>query len=90
MTALRPKRLRRQGIGAAIPLAICAIMIAAAANVVAYDRMTDIRREIAMERAALGAARAENADPVARRESGDAVRCRQTTAGKVVGHQKNH
>lgn len=48
--------------GATIPIAICAIMIATAGNVVAYGRMTDVRREIAAERKALDAARTENAD----------------------------
>lgn len=45
----------------AIPIAICCIMILAAANVVAYDRIVGVRNDIKTEQKALETVQARNA-----------------------------
>ena len=61
MTIIQPKRSKRRAIQPAIPVAICCIMILAAANVIAYDRVVGVRSDIKTEQKTLESAQAKNA-----------------------------
>ncbi len=62
MTIIRPKRSKETRVNPALALGVCCIIMLAAGNVIAYDKIVGITSKVATEKKSLDNARGKNVE----------------------------